>query len=131
MRGCLLSLLVALLILANGYTIWQVHLIRADLEKLRQETAVGRESGLASMLECARDAAEAIGRGETERAEAELDRLHAMVRDAGQMTQDQRQRLMDQVEAAKKAISRSAERAQTELTELIQMLSGRSDSEDD
>jgi predicted component of type VI protein secretion system len=131
MRGCLLLLLLVLLIAANGYAIWQIRLIRADLDRLIEEGTAGQESGLTSMLECARDAAEAIGRGETERAEAELERLRTMLRDARQMTRDQRQRLIDQLEAAKRAISRSAERAQEEINELIQMLSRRSDSEDD
>jgi hypothetical protein len=131
MRGCLLFLLFAALIAANGYAIWQIRLIRADLAELTRETGPARDPNLTSMLECARDAAEAIGRGEMERAEAALERLRSMLEDAGHMTESQRQRLVDQLESAKRAISRSAERAQEEVEDLIQMLARNSETDDD
>ncbi len=130
MRSCLLALLFAALLAANGYAIWQIRLIRADLDKLTREQGPIPEPERTSMLECARNAAEAIGRGEMERAQAELDRLSHMLQEARHMTESQRQRLLDQLESAKRAVSRSAQRAQEEIDDLVQMLSRKSDSED-
>jgi hypothetical protein len=125
-----LILLLAALVAANGYAIWQIRLIRADLEELTREQGAVAEPERTPMLECARNAAEAIGRGEMERAQAELERLSGMLQEARHVTESQRQRLLDQLESAKRAVSRSAQRAQEEIDDLIQMLSRKSDSED-
>ncbi len=131
MRSCLLCLILATLVAANGYAIWQIHLIRANLEALGREVRRSEEERhRVSMLDYARDAAEAIGRGELERAEADLERLGELLEETRQIAESHRQRLIGQLEAAKEAMARGGERAREEVDDLIRMLSQKTETEE-
>ncbi len=131
MRSCLLWLILAALVSANGYAIWQIHLIRVNLADLAKEVRRSEgEHDRVSMLDYARDAAEAIGRGELERAEADLERLAELLKESKEIAESYRQRLISQLEAAKQAMARGGERAKEEVDHLIRMLSRKTETDE-
>jgi signal transduction histidine kinase len=123
MKGCLLSPILVLLLAANGYAIWQIQLMRGEIAGLREELASQRGEARLSMLDYARDAAEAIGRGEIARARADLERLSEMAQETKQMADQQRRQLAAQIEAARQAVSRGGEDARRKADDLVRLLS--------
>jgi len=111
MRACLLSVLLLALVGASAYTIWQIHLLRAAVNDIRSEMAQERESERESLIEHARNAIEALGRGELERAEAELDRLGELAGETRTLAAEQRQRLQQLLAEAKDAVARGSSKA--------------------
>ena len=125
MRGCLLSSILVVLIAANGYCIWQIHSLRALVTEIHADMLQERERERDSMVEHARNALEAIGRGEAERAQDELKRLAELVEDTRAMAQQQRERLQRRLGDAKDAIDRGSARAAELVDGLVQDLSER------
>jgi hypothetical protein len=130
MRGCVLSLILALLLAANGYAIWQIHLMRGEIAGLREEVARPRGEVRMTMLDYARDAAEAIGRGEIARARADLERVSEMAREARGIAEERRRQLAEQVRAAEEAVSRGGEAARNKIDALVRFLSPRRQEEE-
>jgi cobalamin biosynthesis protein CobD/CbiB len=122
-RGCLILLLLLILVAANGYTVFQMHAMRAALDEIREEMGLAGDSERRSMLECARDAAEAIGEGQLDRAAEELRRLDEMLRETRQMAESQRKRAAEQLEAARRAVAEGSQKAREEVEKLVRMLS--------
>lgn len=75
------------------------------------------------MLEHARAALEAVGRGELEVAERELDRLAQLVAQARTLAADERDRLTRRLGAARKALADGSATAVDFLQDLVQDLS--------
>ena len=123
MRGCILSPILALLLVANGYAGWQIHLMRGEIAGLRDELARQRGQAQMSMADYARDAAEAFGRGEISRAQADLKRTSEMAQQTGRMTEERKRQLADRVEAARQALSRGREDARRKVEEVARFLS--------
>jgi multidrug resistance efflux pump len=130
MRGCILSLILILLLAANGYVIWQVHVMRGEIAGLREELARQRGEVHMSMLDYARDAAEAIGRGEIARARADLERVSQMARETREMAEERRRQLAEQVRAAEQAVSRGGEAARERIDALVRFLSPKRPEEE-
>jgi len=131
MRSCLLGLILLALVAANGYTIWQVRSMRAALEELRAGNDAGEQGeGLSSLAEYARDAAEAVGRGETERAAEDLRRLQEMLAVTKEAAGERRGQITSQVRAAQEALSQGREDARAQIERLVSLLSPRERSED-
>jgi hypothetical protein len=131
MRGCLLSLVLVVLIAANGYCIWRIHELRALVAEIHADMLEERERERKSMIDHARSALDAIGRGERERAREELKRLSELIEETRTMAQQQRERLQERLADAKEAIDRGSARA-TELVErLVRDLSQRDEQEND
>lgn len=123
MRSCGLSLILLVLVVANGYALWEIHQIRAILTEVRADVRQSRRLDRDSMADVARDAAEAIGRGELDRAQADLERLRELLEQTGQMADQQRQRLIRQLERAREAIAQGSSKAGEEIENLVHMLS--------
>jgi hypothetical protein len=124
MRSCLLSVILLALVAANGYTIWQVRSMRATIEELRAESeASERGDRVSSLADYARDAAEAMGRGEVDRAAADLRSLEDALTDTKEAADQQREKLLEQVRAAREAVSRGRDQAKDEIERLVRMLS--------
>jgi len=123
MRSCGLSLILLVLVVANGYALWELHQIRAILTEVRADVRRSRRLDRDSMADVARDAAEAIGRGELDRAQADLERLRELLEQTGQMADQQRQRLIRQLERARESIAQGSSKAGEEIENLVHMLS--------
>ena len=131
MRGCMLVPVLVLLLGANAYTIWQVHLMRGEIAGLRIELAEaraaaghqGNESRQMSMLDYARDAADAIGRGEIARAKSDLDRISRMAAETKQMAEERRQEITARIREAEEAVSRGGAAAREKVGGLVRFLS--------
>lgn len=123
MRGCILSPILLLLLAANGYAIWQIHLMRGEIAGLREELARQRGEVRMTMLDYARDAAEAIGRGEIARARADLERVSRMATETRDLAEERRREAIAKVRAAQEAVSRGGETARERVEALVHFLS--------
>jgi F0F1-type ATP synthase membrane subunit b/b' len=90
---------------------------------MRTEKADDSERERASIIDHARNAVEAIGRGELEVAEAEVERMRELVEEARTMAVQQRERLLRRLEEAKRAVSEGGERAREQLEAIVRELS--------
>jgi hypothetical protein len=118
MRGCLLSLILIALVVANGYCIWQIQEMRALVGEIHADMVREQETDRTSMIDHGRDAVAALRSGEQERAQRELKRLAELVDQTRTMAKEQRRRLRERLAEAKEAIDRGSARA-TELVEGI------------
>lgn len=123
MRGCLLPPILVLLLAANGYAIWQIHLMRGEIAGLRAELRTQTAETQMSMTDYARDAAEAVGRGEIARAQEDLRRIGEMAQETKRMAEERKRQLTDRVEAARQALSRGREDARRKVEEVARFLS--------
>jgi len=110
---------------ACGYSIWQVRLLRQDVTQLQERVLASERVSRESMLEHARAALEAVGRGELEVAGRELDRLAQLVAQARTLAADERDRLTRRLAAARKALADGSATAVDFLQDLVQDLSHR------
>jgi hypothetical protein len=119
----LLPPILVLLLAANGYTIWQIHLMRGEIAGLRAELRTQTAGTQMSMTDYARDAAEAVGRGEIARAQEDLRRIGEMAQETKRMADERKRQLADRVEAARQALSRGREDARRKVEEVARFLS--------
>ena len=129
MRSCGLLLILLMLAVANGYALWEIRQIRAILTEVRADVRQSPRIERDSMADVARDAAEAIGRGELDRAQADLERLGELLEQTGQLADQQRQRLIRQLGRARESIARGSSKANEEIENLVRMLSRRGEQE--
>ena len=129
MRSCGLLLILLMLVVANGYALWEIHQIRAILTEMRADVRQSPRIDRDSMADVARDAAEAIGRGELDRAQADLERLGELLEQSGQLADQQRQQLIRQLGRARESIARGSSKANEEIENLVRMLSRRGEQE--
>lgn len=130
MKGCILSPILVLLVAANGYAIWQIHLMRGEIAGLRKELAGEGVEARLTMLDYARDAAEAVGRGEIARARADLERISRMASETREIAEERRRQLATRVQAAEEAISRGGEAARERVDALVRFLSPKRPEEE-
>jgi hypothetical protein len=123
MRGCVTLFLFLVLAAACGYSIWQIRLLRQDVDQLQAHVLVGERVSRESMLEHAQAALRALGRGELEVAEEELDRVAELIEETRTLAADERDRLTRRLAAARKAIADGSATAVDFLQDLIQDLS--------
>jgi len=123
MRGCVTLFLFLVLAAACGYSIWQIRLLRQDVDQLQAHVLAGERVSQESMLEHAEAALRALGRGELEVAEEELDRVAELIEETRTLAADERDRLTRRLAAARKAITDGSATAVDFLQDLIQDLS--------
>lgn len=128
MRGCFTLLLLMVLLGASAYSIWQVRLLRDDVDQLQASVLEGRRTAKDSMLKHARAAVNALERGDLERAQQELDRLADLMQQTQIMDGPRRERLRDTIEAAREAVARGGTKAIELLEELQRTLSRSEDT---
>jgi len=134
MRSCFLSFLLIILVAANGYAIWQIHLLRADVTELKTRSLRADEPDADSLAAHARSALRAFERGQMEEAQEELDRLGDLIEGARTTAGEQGERLARRLAEAKEAVAvRSAEASERirDLLREITRLSTRKGAADE
>ena len=129
MRACLTFFLLLILTAACGYSIWQIRLLSQDVDQLQQHVLAAERVSRESMLEHARAALEALGRGEIELAEQELDRLAELIEQTRTVAADEHDRLTRRLAAARKALADHSATAVDFVQDLVQDLSRPSGGE--
>ncbi len=122
MRGCALSVMLLVLLAANGYSVWQIHLLRSEVARLDRALAAAEPEREADMRALAEAALEALRRGELTRAAQELERLGELIEEAGALARLRQRGLSAQLAAAQEAVSRGGEEAMSRVSELLQAL---------
>ena len=123
MRGCVTLFLLLALAAVCGYSIWQIRLLRQDVGELQERVLAGERADRESMLEHARRALEAVGRGELEAAEDELDRLGELIEEGRTVAADERDRLTRRLASARRAVAEGSASAADFVRDLVDDLS--------
>jgi hypothetical protein len=123
MRGCVTLFLLLALAAVCGYSIWQIRLLRQDVRELQARVLAGERADRESMLEHARRALEALGRGELEVAEDELDRLGELIDQGRTVAADERDRLTRRLASARRAVAEGSASAADFVRDLVDDLS--------
>ena len=135
MRSCFLSFLLIILVAANGYAIWQIHLLRADVAELKTRSLRADEPDADSLAAHARSALRAFERGQMEKAQEELDRLGDRIEGARITAGEQGEILSRRLAEAKEAVAaRSAEaseRIRDLLREITRLSTGKGAADED
>ncbi len=121
-RSCLTSIILLALIAATGYCLWQVRLLRGDVQQLQEQVRRDDFGARDTMIEHARAALDALERGDLRRAQAELDRVGALIDESRSMAVQRRADLRERLEAARKAIAQSSASASQRVEELVRSL---------
>ncbi len=123
MRACLTGFLLLILAACCGYSVWQIRQLRQDVDQLQERVLAAEGVSRESMLEHARAALEALGRGEIELAQRELDRLAELLEQAQTIAADEHDRLRRRLAAARKALADGSATAADFVRDLVQDLS--------
>ena len=123
MRGCATGLVLLALAAASAYSIWQVRLLRQDVEELQGRFVRADRADRESMLDHAGAALEALRRGDLRRSLEDLNRLDEMRAEAEAMGAQQRGRLLRLLEAARDAVAKGGARAGELIEDLRRELS--------
>lgn len=123
MRSCLALFIWLVLAAACAYSIWQVRLLRQDVDQLQTRLVATESPTRESVLEHARAALEALGRGELEVAQRELDRAGELIEETRTLAAAERDRLTRRLAAARKAVAEGSATATDFVRELVQDLS--------
>lgn len=125
MRACLTLFLLLILTAACAYSIRQVRLLRQDVDQLQERVLAAERVDRESMLEHARAALEALGRGEIESAERELDRVGELIEHTRTAATNEHDRLRRRLAAARNALADRSASAADFVQDLIEDLSHR------
>ncbi len=128
MRSCLALLVWLVLAAACAYSVWQVRLLRQDVDQLQTRLVASQPVTRESVLEHARAALEALGRGELEVAQRELDRAGELIEETRTLAAAERDRLTRRLAAARKAVAEGSATATDFVRELVQDLSRSRDA---
>ena len=135
MRSCFLSFLLIILVAANGYAIWQIHLLRADVAELKTRSLRTDAPDADLLAAHARSALRAFERGQMEKAQEELDRLGDRIEGARTTAGEQGERLARRLAEAQEAVAaRSAEaseRIRDLLREITRLSTGKGAADED
>ncbi len=123
MKGCFTQLLLALLLVASGYAIWQVHCLRAEVTQLQARVSAAPSSAPESLVETAQSALEAVRQGRVSDARRELERLAAQLEQGPQLASRQKAELQTQVARARQALNEKREKAAKQIESLVRELS--------
>ena len=119
MRSCLLSFLLVILVAANGYAIWQVHLLRADVTELKATLLRADEPDADTLAAHARSALRAFERGQIGKAQEELERIGELIEGARTTAGEQGERLARRLAEAKEAVAARSAEASERIRELL------------
>lgn len=128
MRSCLALFVWLVLAAACAYSVWQVRLLRQDVDQLQTRLVASESPTRESVLEHARAALEALGRGELEVAQDELDRAGQLIEQTRTLAAAERDRLTRRLAAARKAVAEGSATATDFVRELVQDLSRSRDA---
>lgn len=123
MRSCLLSFLLLILVAANGYAIWQIHLLRADVAELKARSLPADELTAEALAAHARSALRAFQRGQIEKAQKELDRLGDRLEEARATAGEQGEVLARRLAEAQEAVAARSAEASERIGELLREIS--------
>jgi multidrug resistance efflux pump len=124
MRGCVTSIILLVLLAASGYCLWQIHLLRADVTAIRDHVLQEQAAESQSLADHARAALDAVKRGESERAQAELDRLAELVEESKSIVGEKRDEVRRRLGDAREAVAKGSADARDRVNELLRVLLG-------
>jgi len=124
-RNCLVGLLLLLLLLGNGYAIWQIRELRQEVADLRQEVTGLRSASpeMESLTDLVRAALEAVRRGDAAAAARSLDRFAARVSEMKTLAETRKRDLERRAAEAKAALTRKEGEAAAAMERLLHALS--------
>jgi len=123
MKGCLTHLLLAILLVANGYAIWQVHCLRLDVARLQGRVDTLPPTAQDSLLGTAQSALAAVRQGRVTEAGRELERLAAQLDRVQDVASQRKAELQAQVAQARQALTEKREEAAKRIEDLVRELS--------
>ena len=123
MKGCLTHLLLAILLVANGYAIWQVHCLRLDVARLQGRVETVAPTAQDSLLDTAQSALEAVRQGRVSDARRELERLAEQLEHGQHVASHRKAELQAQVARARQALTEKREEAAKRIENLVRELS--------
>jgi chromosome segregation ATPase len=123
MRNCVASLLVLLLLAANGYAFWQIACLRAEVTDLRAEVADLETRSPQSDADLAEAALRAAQQGQWERARAALQVLADRVGDTQALAAGPRRAVPRRLAEARAALDRKRQEAAAAIQALCDELS--------
>ena len=129
MRSCLAHLAWIALAAACAYSVWQVRLLREDVDQLRSRLGQVEAGVRESMLDDARAALDAFEQGDLAQAGRELDELRDKIELAQAAGLHQRERVQSLLDEARVAVAQGSAQARELLRDLEAMLS-RSEREE-
>jgi hypothetical protein len=119
MRNCVASLALLLLLAVNGYALWQIVRLRAEVSELRATVAT-LETRPQSDADLAETALQAAQQGQWERARAALQALADRIEDTEALADRPRREVQRRLAEARTALDRKRQ----EATAAIQALCG-------
>jgi hypothetical protein len=128
-RSCVTYLVLLALAAACGYSIWQVRLLRQEVEELQARLLTADRGAGESMLDHTRAALEALRQGDLRRSREELNKLGEMIEQAQVIGAQQRARLRQRLAAAREALAHGGARAGELIEDLRRELSRPEDSD--
>ena len=129
MRSCFLSLLLVILVAANGYAIWQIHLLRADVAELKTRALRAEEPEADTLAAHARSALRAFERGQIRKAQEELEHIGEFIEEARTTAGEQGERLARRLDEAKEAVAARSAEASERIRELLREITRLSTGE--
>jgi len=119
MRSCFLSFLLVILVAANGYAIWQIHLLRADVAELKTRALRADEPEADTLAAHARSALRALERGQIRKAQEELEDIGELIEDARTTAGEHGERIARRLAEAKEAVAAQSAEASERIRELL------------
>ena len=129
MRSCVAYFLLLLLLATNGYAIWQVRCLRAEITALRHRLETPRSPEPESAADIARAALAAIRSGRVREARRELERLEGQIESMSHLASQRRANLQAQIIQARQALAGKSGEAAPRIERLLRELSHRAPEE--
>jgi chromosome segregation ATPase len=123
MRNCVASLLLLLLLAVNGYALWQITRLRAEVAELRATVAALETRPPQSDADLAEAALEAAQHGQWERARAALQVLAERIEETEALAERPRREVQQRLAEARRALDRKRQEAAAAIQALRDELS--------
>ena len=125
MRNCLVAVLLLLLLLGNGYALFEIHLLQGEVARLSHRVE-GRQVSSpeeASLPDLVAEALKAVQRGDPISAGLALDRFTKRVQETRSLAEARRQQLEKAAAQAKQAAAGKEKEAEAALQRLLREVS--------
>ncbi len=133
MKGCGVTLLLLLLVAANGYCVWQIGLLRAEVRGLRGQVVTLQARRPETALSAAEAALAAARRGDWGHAKVALDALSARVAETESLATQKKVELQERISRVRETLAKpggeAVRRLQTILRDLSANKRPKSDTE--
>ncbi len=131
MKSCVVSLLLLLLLAANGYSLWQISLLRAEVGKLRGQVATLQSRRSDTALEAAETALAAARRGDWKHAQEALDTLSRRIGEMQTLAAEKKVELQTHVSRVRETLTKPGGDAVKRLETILHDLSANKRPESD